>query len=88
MTADQTMVRCGVVPGSHRFGRLDGESAIAKRQHLGEVICEVSRGSALLMHPLLLHASSKLLSANRRRVLHFLFGPPILPFGLKWGHAV
>jgi ectoine hydroxylase-related dioxygenase (phytanoyl-CoA dioxygenase family) len=77
-----------VVPGSHRSGRLDCEVAIAKRQQLGEMICAAPRGSAVLMRPLLLHASSKSSSGNRRRVLHFLFGPSSLPFGLKWGHAV
>jgi hypothetical protein len=38
----------------------------------------------MAMRPLLLHASSKATGSSRRRVLHFLFGPPALPFGLEW----
>jgi hypothetical protein len=41
-----------------------------------------------LMRPLALHASSKANGASRRRVLHFVFGPPTLPFGLAWAHSV
>ena len=33
--------------------------------------CIVSRGGVLAMHPLLIHASSKLLSNDSRRVIHF-----------------
>jgi hypothetical protein len=40
------------------------------------------------MKPLLLHASSKATVPNRRRVLHFLFGPKALPLGLSWAYAV
>ena len=77
-----------VVPGSHRFGRLDGKGSSTLREQLGEIACSVPRGGALLIRPLLLHASSKATSGRTRRVLHFLFGPPALPLGLKWGHTV
>jgi len=77
-----------VVPGSHRHGRLADEAARELRGVLGEVICSVEAGAALLMRPLLLHASSKARAPRRRRVLHFLFGPASLEFGLRWQHAV
>ena len=76
-----------VVSGSHRHGRLDDAQAIALRDAQGVVACPVPRGGAMLMRPLLLHASSKTTGASRRRVLHFLFGPPRLPLGLAWAHA-
>jgi len=76
-----------VVAGSHRGGRLDDRAAIALRDARGHVACLVPRGGAMLMRPLLLHASSKATGASRRRVLHFLFGPPRLPHGLAWAHA-
>ena len=76
-----------VVPGSHRDGRLDDDAAVARRDAHGTVACPVPRGSAMLMRPLLLHASSKAAGASRRRVLQFLFGPPRLPLGLAWAHA-
>jgi hypothetical protein len=76
-----------VVAGSHRHGRLADAQAIALRDACGTVACPVPRGGAMLMRPLLLHASSKAMGASRRRVLHFLFGPRQLPLGLAWAHA-
>jgi hypothetical protein len=73
-----------VVAGSHRQGRIDDARAIALRNDLGTVACPLPRGAAMLMRPLLLHASSKATGTSQRRVLHFLFGPPQLPFGLAW----
>ena len=76
-----------VVAGSHRQGRIDEARAIALRNECGTVTCPVARGGGMLMRPLLLHASSKAIGASRRRVLHFLFGPPRRPFGLAWALA-
>jgi ectoine hydroxylase-related dioxygenase (phytanoyl-CoA dioxygenase family) len=77
-----------VVPGSHRFGRLDVKRATELRDENGEVTPVVKQGGVLAMSPLLLHASSKAVVPSFRRVLHFLFGPPTLPHGLRWGHVV
>lgn len=77
-----------VVPGSHRAGRLDDAQAQAMRADHGEATCTAARGDALLMRPLLLHASSRARSPVRRRVLHFLFGPASLPHGLVWNRTV
>lgn len=77
-----------VVPGSHTAGILDPEGAAARRDARGEVLCELEAGDALVMRPLLLHASSKSRGSGRRRVLHFLFGPRELPHGLRWRTAV
>src|SRR5215470_7409291 len=77
-----------VVPGSHRQGRLSNCEARRRREANGEVPCLAKRGDALLMRPLLLHASSKATVPSRRRVLHFLFGPAELPHGLRWANAV
>jgi hypothetical protein len=83
--------RCGeddgplrVIAGTHQHGRISaGEVAIIRRKH-AETICTGERGCAIVMRPLLLHASSKIRGTNRRRVLHFLFGPSELPYGLRW----
>ena len=72
------------VPGSHRRGIFDPATALAERASSGEVVCSATRGSVLAMRPLTLHASSKSTGQGRRRVLHFLFGPRDLPFGLEW----
>lgn len=77
-----------VVPGSHRSGRLNPADALQARQRFGETPCEVGQGGALVLKPLLLHASSKASGRSRRRVLHFVFGPRSLPCGLAWQIAV
>jgi ectoine hydroxylase-related dioxygenase (phytanoyl-CoA dioxygenase family) len=77
-----------VVPGSHRYGRLGDAGARRLRDIQGEVTCAIASGSALLLRPLLLHASSKATSPRHRRVLHFLFGPQVVGYDLRWQHAV
>lgn len=73
-----------VVPASHLLGRLKPELAQEVRRDLGERSVPVPRGGLMAMKPLLLHASSKAMGDGPRRVLHFLFGPPDLPEGLRW----
>ena len=77
-----------VIPGSHLYGRMEAKAAAAARHAQTEFICTAERGSAMAMRPLLLHASSRSTGGGMRRVLHFLFGPRILPFGLQWQRAV
>ena len=77
-----------VVPKSHVEGRLSRERVEALRLEHGETVVPVMRGGALVMSPLLLHASSKATSLSPRQVLHFVFGPPELPLGLEWRWAV
>jgi hypothetical protein len=72
------------VPGTHLSGRFTAETASRIRQTSEFVTCTMERGDALAMRPLTLHASSKATGTSKRRVLHILFGPPELPFGLQW----
>lgn len=74
-----------VVPGSHRLGRLTAEEVGRTKDGRGEVIVQVPCGGAMIMKPLLLHASSKTAIGGMRRVLHFVFGAAELPGGLRWG---
>jgi hypothetical protein len=77
------------VPGSHRAGVLDDAGMRSSREQLGEVAADARAGDALLMRPLVLHASSKATaSSGRRRVLHVLFGPREPLRGLRWHQAV
>lgn len=76
-----------VVPGSHRFGRLEATDEQRLREATREVVCDAARGAVLAMRPLLLHASSKSSGSSRRRVLHVLFGPRRPGHGLSWHHA-
>ncbi|MDQ1811774.1 phytanoyl-CoA dioxygenase family protein [Massilia sp. CCM 9210] len=77
-----------VVPGSHRAGVIAPADLPAVRAATPAVACIAGVGGALVMRPLLLHASSKALGQSRRRVLHFVFGPRTLPHGLEWNVAV
>jgi hypothetical protein len=77
-----------VLPGSHTSGRLTATEVQVARRQFEEAPCEVQQGGALILKPLLLHASSKASGQSRRRVLHFVFGPRSLPHGLEWRTAV
>ncbi len=77
-----------VVPGSHDRGRISSSDIASIKTANGEELCTVKQGGALVMRPLLLHASSKATNPNRRRVLHFLFGAASLPLGLQWDKVI
>jgi hypothetical protein len=76
------------VPAMHTRGRIDAAEASRLKQPGPVVACAVEPGGALAMRPLALHTSSKATGTSRRRVLHFVFEPPVLPYGLQWEHAV
>ena len=77
-----------VIPGSHLRGKISLQEATHRRQHEREIECVIERGGAMVLSPLLLHASSKSTGMSKRRVLHFLFGPLDLPCGLQWHGAL
>jgi hypothetical protein len=74
-----------VVAGSHRHGVVPDHVAFALRAASPPRACTLQAGGAMLLRPLLLHASSKATGTSRRRVLHFVYGPAALPCGLRWG---
>lgn len=73
-----------LVAGTHRLGRLSQQAALDARERIGQTVCTAQAGAVLVLRPLLLHASSKATGVSRRRVLHFVFAPPTLPYGLRW----
>ncbi len=77
-----------VIPGSHRHGRIAAADTAKYVSTSEAVLCTVPCGGALVLRPLLLHASSKSLDATPRRVLHFVFAPGAPPTGLRWHRAV
>lgn len=83
-TADNGPLR--VLAGSHRHGRLSADDVETYRRHEIETTCLVPRGGALLMRPLLLHASSAARRPSHRRVIHLEFAGAALPDGLAWRH--
>jgi ectoine hydroxylase-related dioxygenase (phytanoyl-CoA dioxygenase family) len=73
-----------VLPGTHRLGRVTESQIDALRNDTPAVVCPVSAGGAMLMSPLLLHASSQATVPCRRRVLHFEYSAAPLPEDLVW----
>ncbi len=70
-----------VVPGSHTADPTGDAHTDTP------VPCLAEPGTVLLMRPLLLHGSARAQGTSLRRVLHFLWGPPTLPLGLRWPQA-
>jgi ectoine hydroxylase-related dioxygenase (phytanoyl-CoA dioxygenase family) len=73
-----------VIPGSHLQGRIAEEEIAKIREETPERICAVRAGGALLMRPLLLHASSPSRVPGHRRVIHIDFATVELPNGMRW----
>lgn len=82
--ADATNGALWVVPHSHLHGRLDAEHAIALVAQNGQLLCAARAGDALILRPLILHASYKATSPRPRRVIHFEFAAGELPVPLAW----
>lgn len=73
-----------VIPESHEHGKLSQQQIEAQSNQYEGVTCEVRRGGALLMRPLLIHASSAAESLSHRRVIHFDYANIALDGGLQW----
>ena len=76
-----------VIAGSHRRGRLSAEQ-IGNCNKETSVTCTVPKGGALVMRPLLLHASSSCAIPKSRRVIHLEFAAAELPHNLDWHDRV
>lgn len=76
------------IPGTHRKGILaDADIAAYRTDDIDPVEPATTRGDAILMRPLLLHASSKATTPLHRRVLHIEYACTALPPPLEWGRA-
>jgi ectoine hydroxylase-related dioxygenase (phytanoyl-CoA dioxygenase family) len=73
-----------VLPGSHSAGVLTAERIDNCRTRISATTCVVGRGGALLMRPLLVHASSRAKSPEHRRVIQLEFAAKPLPGHAKW----
>jgi len=62
-----------VSPGTHRQGVLKSAELTETVRRHGESVCLARSGDALLMKPLLLHASSPAAVPGHRRVLHLVY---------------
>ena len=59
-----------ILPGTHNSGVLTDEEIHGLSETVQAVECPVPRGGAILMRPLIVHASSKSTSKEPRRVIH------------------
>jgi ectoine hydroxylase-related dioxygenase (phytanoyl-CoA dioxygenase family) len=73
-----------VIAGSHRSGKISASEIAEWTTVNKQIVCEVPKGGALLMRPLLLHASSPAETPRHRRVLHIEYTVQKLPNGLEW----
>jgi hypothetical protein len=73
-----------VIPRSHTEGKLDTARIKEWTAKKKMAVCEIPKGGALLMRPLLLHSSSPSKNPSHRRVLHIEYASDELPNGLKW----
>ncbi|WP_226163740.1 phytanoyl-CoA dioxygenase family protein [Hymenobacter terricola] len=79
---DATNGALKVVPGSHQRGVVPAAEIAGLT--LAATSCAVPAGGAMLMKPLLLHASNRSTSDRPRRVLHLEFASVELPTELVW----
>lgn len=77
-----------VLPGTHRLNRMASADIEDTQKHTPEVVCDVRAGGAVLMRPLLLHASSPMKTETCRRVIHFEFTAQTLPAPLQWNYSI
>jgi ectoine hydroxylase-related dioxygenase (phytanoyl-CoA dioxygenase family) len=76
-----------VVPGSHRSGIITDRCIDPVACEAASVTCAVRAGDAVLMRPLILHASKKAAAPTHRRVVHLEFAATDLPGGLRWARC-
>jgi ectoine hydroxylase-related dioxygenase (phytanoyl-CoA dioxygenase family) len=73
-----------ILPSTHHSGRFTAEQVDFAQRSNSPVTCSVRRGGAVLMKPLVLHASSAAVEPAHRRVIHIDYALPTLPSGLEW----
>lgn len=66
-----------VLPRTHTLGVLNDAELHSLAERAAAVECLIPTGGVLAMRPLIVHASSKSISANRRRVLHIEYAPSL-----------
>ena len=73
-----------VLSATHNQGKLTQAGIEAAASQQAPITCEANAGDALVMRPLLIHASSPSVVPNHRRVIHFDYGNIELAKGLEW----
>lgn len=84
---DETNGPLRISAGTHRSGIIPVAQIPELLSAHGQQECLADEGVALLMRPLLLHASSRAIEPKHRRVLHVVFSPDA-PMAEEWHRRV
>ncbi len=84
---DETNGPLRISPGTHRLGVIGVATIPDLISTHGQELCLADEGVALLLRPLLLHASSRATEPKHRRVLHLVFAPGE-PMTEEWHRGV
>jgi ectoine hydroxylase-related dioxygenase (phytanoyl-CoA dioxygenase family) len=76
-----------VIAGSHSNDTLEERLIQDLAERSVAVTCAMQRGGALVMRPLLLHASSASSIPGHRRIIHFDYAATELPTGMGWAEV-
>jgi len=82
--ADQDNGCLKILPSSHKLGLLSTAQIKQYTETNKPMVCNMSKGSTLVMRPHLLHSSSKGQKPSNRRILHLEYSSFELPMGVKW----
>ena len=77
-----------VLIDTHNLGKLNASQIARQRETGREIVCSSARGGALLMRPLLLHASSPARHPRHRRIIHLEWAARELPGLLNWRERI
>lgn len=77
-----------VLSGTHRTERFSPDRIDHLAMTTESTTCEVPAGGAVLMRPLLLHASSPMEAPGHRRVIHLELAAFELPSPLQWRYRI
>jgi ectoine hydroxylase-related dioxygenase (phytanoyl-CoA dioxygenase family) len=84
---DETNGALRVIPKSHQKGVISMKH-FRLEDYQEPMTCAVPKGGAMLMKPLILHASNKSTSEHNRRVIHLEFSDIDLSDGMDWREKV
>lgn len=73
-----------VISGSHLLGVLPQQEVLNHVSEGFEIVCDARAGDALLMHPLIIHSSSKATNPSSRRIIHMEYSSFELPNSIEW----
>lgn len=75
-----------VIPQTHKKGICRPDTINSLKEN--EIVCNVKKGSIMIMRPLLMHASGRTTNNKKRRVVHIELTNKQLPAPLNWSEKL